>query len=392
MRQAPEARRISVYDTTLRDGEQAPGNALSPEQKLDMALRMAALGVDTVEAGFPASSPSDFEATQLIAKNLTDTRIATFARTTRRDVELAVEAAGTTNHEVGMVATGSELHLEHKRGITKEAAIREVADSVTLAVSLGVPYITVGIEDASRGSEDLLRGLVETAVESGATGLGIADTTGCHTPDQYGDLVAKVRSWIPPAVRIHTHCHDDFGLSLANALAGLQAGADEVQVTLGGIGERAGNTPLEELVAVLAYKRDHLGMYTNVELEGLYDAYTALRGMIKLEQPRNKPIFGTYAFCTAAGIHQQGMLSNPVTYEYVEPARFGRERSMLIARHSGRTVLRHLIGQLGIEIDEDRLNELYRVHIAERVGGDAEDLEIVKDRLAEELLGERVSH
>jgi len=379
------ARRVSVFDTTLRDGEQAPGNAMSPDRKLDLALRIADLGVDSVEAGFPASSPSDFEATRLISKSLSGTRFATFSRTTRRDVEIAVEAGGIANHEVQMVATGSQIHLTHKRGITREAAVHEVVDTVTFARSLGVEYISVGIEDASRGDDEILRALTESAVQAGATCIILADTTGCHTPDEYGALIAKIRRWAPPPIRVSTHCHNDFGLSLANALAGLHAGADEVQVTLGGIGERAGNTPLEELAALLAYKSDHLGMYTDIKLEAMYPVYNRLREVIKLEEPRNKPIFGKYVFGTAAGIHQQGMLSDPTTYEFVEPSRFGRERSLLIGRHSGRTVLRHLLGQLGLEVDDAQLTELYRIHVAERVDGDCEPLEIVRERLAKEL-------
>ncbi|WP_441250133.1 LeuA family protein [Kitasatospora sp. McL0602] len=383
------ARRISVFDTTLRDGEQAPGNAMNPEQKLDLALRIEALGVDAVEAGFPASSPSDFEATQLISKNLSKARFATFSRTVRRDVEIAVEAGGTHNHEVQMVATGSDLHLKYKRGITAEQAIHEVTDTVAFAKSLGIEHVSVGIEDASRSNDYLLQGLTESAVEAGATCIIIADTSGCTTPDQYGEIIAKIRGWAPRPIKVSTHCHDDFGLSLANALAGLQAGADEVQATLGGIGERAGNTPLEELAGLLAYKQEHLGFYTDIDIAGMYEAYTALREVIRMPEPRNKAIFGTYAFGTAAGIHQQGILANPETYEYVEPARFGRQRSLLIARHSGRAVLRHLLDQIGVEVDDVELAELYRVHIAERTGGDCEDLEVVKERLTREL-GNRV--
>lgn len=382
-----DRRRISVFDTTLRDGEQAPGNAMSPEQKLELALRIAELGVDCVEAGFPASSPSDFEATRLIAKHLSGTRFATFSRTTRKDVETAVEAGGTANHEVQMVATGSRIHLENKRGITREAAIREIVDTVAFTKSLGIQHISVGIEDASRGDDELLRALTEAAVDSGATCIILADTTGCHTPQEYGELIAKIRAWAPPPIRVSTHCHNDFGLSLANALAGLEAGADEVQATLGGIGERAGNTPLEELAALLAYKQDRLGMYTDIKLDALYGVYGRLREIIKLEEPRNKPIFGKYVFGTAAGIHQQGILSDPATYEFVEPSRFGRERSLLIGRHSGRAVLRHMLGELGLRVGEQELAELYRVHVSERVDGDCEDLQVVKQRLARELAG-----
>ncbi|MFK0193989.1 LeuA family protein [Kitasatospora sp. NPDC090308] len=379
-------RRISFFDTTLRDGEQAPANAMGPEDKLDLALRIEALGVDRIETGFPASSPSDFEATRLISKHLTRARFTTFCRAVAGDVLAAVEAGGTANHQVQVAATGSDLHLKYKRRITREQAIEEVVESVRLARSYGVESVTVGIEDASRGEDDLLRPMTERAVEAGATGFVVADTSGAMTPDGYAALIRRFRSWVPTETCIATHCHDDFGLSTANALAGLLAGADEVQATLGGVGERAGNTPLEEIAAILAYKEDETGLRTDIDLAAMYGAYTVLRRVIRLEEPRNKAIFGTYAFGTAAGIHQQGVLRNPATYEYVEPARFGRTRSVLIGRHSGRTVLRHLLEQLGLEPDDARLEELYRVHIAERTDGDCEDLEVIKERLRQELL------
>lgn len=387
MQQLGGARRISVFDTTLRDGEQAPGNAMTPEQKLALALRIEALGVDCIEVGFPASSPSEFLATRLISKRLTRARFITFCRSVRKDVDTAVEAGGTKNHEVQLMATGSDLHLQYKRGITRRQGIDEVIDTLRYAHSLGIANVTVAIEDASRGDRAYLREIVESGVAAGASRVVIADTTGCTTPDQYGDLIAEVRSWVPPTLPIATHCHDDFGLSLANAVAGLQAGADGVQVTLGGIGERAGNTPLEELAALLAYKREHLGLYTDIDTTLMYDAYTALRDVIGLDEPRNKAIFGTYAFGTAAGIHQQGILANPATYEYVEPAKFGRDRMLLVSRHSGRAVLRYVLDQIGVSVGEPELAELYRVHIAERSGSDCEDLGSLQRRLTEELTG-----
>ncbi|MFI9778753.1 LeuA family protein [Streptomyces sp. NPDC051956] len=383
------SRRVSIFDTTLRDGEQAPGNAMNPQQKLDMALRIEALGADYIEAGFPASSPSEFEATELISRKLTSARFTTFCRAVRADVDTAVAAGGTDRHQVQVMATGSDMHLKHKRGISRAQAVDEVAETVAHARALGVESVSVGIEDASRGEEELLRAITLGAVEAGATCFAVADTSGCNLPQEYAALIAAFRSWLPDTIRIATHCHDDFGLSLANAVAGLQAGADEVQATLGGIGERAGNTPLEELAALLSYKGDVLGMHTDIDVSAMYEAYTAMRGHIRLEEPRNKAIFGTYAFGTAAGIHQQGMLRNPATYEYVEPARFGRERSMLIGRHSGRAVLRHILDELRIEVSAEELGELYRVHIAEREGGDCEDISVLKQRLAGELLDQR---
>ncbi|MEU2059710.1 pyruvate carboxyltransferase [Streptomyces sp. NPDC013455] len=379
-------RRVSFFDTSLRDGEQAPANAMGPKDKLELALGIESLGVDRIETGFPASSPSDFEATRLISQHLTTASFTTFCRAVPKDIETAVEAGGTARHQVQIAATGSDIHLEHKRRITRAQGLAEVLEAIAFARSLGVEDVSVGIEDASRGEEDLLRELTERSVEAGASCFVVADTSGALTPEEYAGLITKFRAWAPSPVRIATHCHEDFGLSTANALAGLVAGADEVQATLGGIGERAGNTALEEIAALLAYKQDVTGLYSEIRLDRMYEVYTELRRIIRLEEPRNKAIFGTYAFGTAAGIHQQGILRNPATYEYVEPARFGRERSVLVGRHSGRTVLRHLLDELGVTVTDAELNELYRVHIAERTGGDCEDLAVVKARLAAELV------
>ncbi|GAA1276904.1 hypothetical protein GCM10009677_33480 [Sphaerisporangium rubeum] len=379
-------RRVFVHDTSLRDGEQAPGNSMDPRQKLALALALEAVGVDAIETGFPASSPAEAEATRLISRHLTTARFVTFCRAVRRDVDIAVAAGGTRNHQVQVLATASELHIERKRGITPEEAIAEVADTVRHAVSLGVESVSLGLEDASRGSDELLRALVRAAVAEGATCVGAADTTGCMTPDEYRALTEKMRVWAPPPVQLFTHCHEDFGLSLANTVAGLQGGADGVQTTIGGIGERAGNTAMEELVALLHYKGDRYGLYTDVDPGGMYAIYTQLRQVIGMAQPRNKAIFGEFAFGTAAGMHQQGMLRDPSTYEFVEPALFGRERSMLIARHSGRAVLRHILSRIGVEVSDDKLEELYRRHITERPGADCEDITVLERRLAAELV------
>ncbi|MFF1453616.1 LeuA family protein [Streptomyces sp. NPDC058274] len=379
------ARRIGIFDTTLRDGEQAPGNAMSAQDKLDLALRLEALNVDVIEAGFPASSSSDFEATQAVSAALSRAQVATLSRARRDDIEKAVQAAGSRNHVLQIMGTGSDIHLEHKLGITRQQAIDDAVDAAKLATSLGVETVAVGIEDATRGDFGYLQQLTERAVEAGARYVPIADTSGCASPQEFGDLIAKIREWAPAPVRIGVHCHNDFGLATANAIAGLQAGADDVQVTVGGIGERAGNTAMEEVAALLAYKGDQLGLYTEVDLAGIYAVYNRLREVIRLEEPRNKAIFGKYAFGTAAGIHQAGMLRNPATYEYVEPSRFGRERTLLISRHSGRAVLRHLLSELGLKIDEFKLNEIYREYIAERVESDCEDISVLRERLAAEL-------
>ncbi|MDV9187869.1 pyruvate carboxyltransferase [Streptomyces sp. SR27] len=378
------ARRLRVFDSTLRDGEQAPGNAMNAEQKLELALAIEATGVDTIEAGFPSSSPSDFLATKLIAEALTTAKVATLNRAVREDIELAAEAGGI-DHQVQIMATGSDVHLEHKRGLTRAEGLQEIIDSIRFARELGFTDITLGIEDSSRGTDDLLRPLIEAGVAEGAKTVALADTTGCMLPSEYGAQVARVRSWIPDDVILSTHCHQDLGLSLANALAGIEAGADEVQSTLAGIGERAGNTPLEELAAVLLYKGELLGVTSRLQTEKLYDAYLILSRIIGMSTPRNKAVFGDNAFATQAGIHQAGMLRNPVTYEYVEPHLFGRDRGILIGRHSGRNVIRNLFDQMGLGVERDLLDEIYDTYIANRADGTCIELgdlrEIITGRL-----------
>ncbi|MEU9080720.1 LeuA family protein [Kitasatospora sp. NPDC004745] len=380
----PTARRLRVFDSTLRDGEQAPGNAMNPEQKLELALAIEATGVDTIEAGFPSSSPRDFEAARLISGALTTAKVATLNRAVRSDIELAAEAAGT-GHQIQIMATGSDVHLEHKRGLTRAEGLHEIVDSIRFARELGFTDITLGLEDASRGSDDLLRPMIEAGIAEGARTVALADTTGCLLPAEFGAQVARVRSWIPDDVILSTHCHQDLGLSLANALAGVAAGADEVQATIAGIGERAGNTPLEELAAVLLYKGEQLGVTSVLRTEKFYPAYQLLARIIGMSTPRNKAIFGENAFATQAGIHQAGMLRNPVTYEYVEPHSFGRERGILIGRHSGRTVVRNLFDQMGLGAERDLLDEIYDTYIADRADGTCVELGELREIIAGRL-------
>ncbi|ANJ06022.1 LeuA family protein [Streptomyces parvulus] len=379
-------RRIRVFDATLRDGEQAPGNAMSPEQKLALALKLEEIGVDVVETGYPGSSPSDFKATQLIAQSLTRAGFATFNRCSREDIRLSMEAAGDDpRHQVQVCCTGSDIHLRHKRGITRAEGLREIDDSVRFARSLGAVDINLAVEDASRGEHDWIRALVGTAVEAGATAVTLADTTGFAVPQEFGELIATVRACVSDDIVLATHCHDDLGLSLANALAGLAAGADEVQATLAGIGERSGNTPLEELAAVLSYKSAELGMDTGLRTELLDEAYVMLADAIALDRPRNKAVLGTNSFATQAGIHQAAMLQNPVTYEFIKPESFGRRRSLLVGRHSGRSILRHLLAQLSVPADDDLVGRLYQEYIADRPGGECDELDVLRDRLASRL-------
>lgn len=384
----PEPRKITVFDSTLRDGEQAPGNAMTPQEKLAIACALEAIGVSTVEAGFPSSSPSDFEAIRLISQALTAASFTSLCRANRSDIEIAADAGGVANHQVEIMAVGSEIHLEHKRGITRAEAVQEIQDTFRHAAALGFTDTSLGIEDATRGSEELLRSLCQTAVDNGCGTLVVADTTGCMVPEEFADLVSRVKEWSGDEARVSVHCHDDLGLSLPNTLAALTAGADEVQVTLAGIGERAGNTALEELAAVLAYKGDRLGFVCDIKTTGLAEAYDRLVDAIGPVAARAKSVFGANAFSTQAGIHQAGMLRNPVTYEFVEPEMFGRRRSILVGRHSGRNVVKHVFEQLGqpVRTGDPLLEEIYQTYVAERSSGECVTIEelrgVVEDRLS----------
>jgi 2-isopropylmalate synthase len=376
-------RRISLFDTTLRDGEQAPGNAMSPRQKLELALGIQAVGVDVIETGFPSSSEFDFEATRLISKELTTARIATLNRAVREDIDFAIAAGGRERHHLQIMATGSEVHLRHKRGISRDAGEREAIEAIAYAKSQGVENITLGVEDASRGSDELLKPLICRSIAAGADTIGVADTTGCMTPGEYGALIGRIRSWVGSDIVLSTHCHDDMGLSLANALAGVQAGADEVQATVAGIGERSGNTPLEEVIAVLYYKGEEYGCRTTAQPQKLDKVFQRLCAAIGITPCRNKAIFGANSFATLAGIHQAGMLRAPITYEYIEPEVFGRKRKILVGRHSGRAVVRHAFELLGIPVDEILVDRIYVDHIANATDGHWTDLNGLKTLINE---------
>ncbi|HBF31893.1 LeuA family protein [Rhizobium sp.] len=360
----PTPREVFILDTTLRDGEQAPGNAMRIDQKLAIADALEESGVDYIETGFPASSPEDAEATRLIAKRLSQSGVATFCRPVASDIQRAVDCAGTgANHLLMLVATSSDLHLERKRGITREQGVEEVRKAISVATELGVSNLAVGLEDASRASFEYLEELAKTSISSGAKEIILADTTGYATPEAISSLIKHMRQVVGADVRLSIHCHDDLGLAVANSVAALLAGADCVQATLGGIGERAGNASLEQIAAILACKEEEYGLKSRVKLGKLYAAFNLLRDAINLDEPRTRPLFGRYAFATAAGIHQQGILNDPDTYEYVKPALVGRSREMLVSRHSGRSIIRYVIAQLGYTVCESDVDMFYNRYV-----------------------------
>lgn len=353
-------RQIEILDTTLRDGEQAPQNAMNPIQKLQMAFKLAELNVDHIETGFPASSKFDFQATQLIRRELPNTGIATFSRTLIADVELALEAGGRArSHTVQMVATGSDIHLKNKRNITRQQSIEEMSNTIRYVRGNSDCRIAMGIEDASRADYGFMGEMTDAAIDAGADQIILADTTGFSTPQEFGSLIRFIKSRAGENVSVSTHCHNDLGLALANTLAGIAAGADEVQVTLGGIGERAGNASLETVASTLFYKAAEYGAYTNIKLDKLYQAYLQLCATVGIEVPRNQPLLGSYVFGTAAGIHQQGMLSDPDTYEFVKPELFNRQREFFVSRHSGKSIIKYILEKNTIPYDSSLVANIY---------------------------------
>lgn len=357
-------RQIKILDTTLRDGEQAPENCMLPSQRLEIALELEQVGVDTIEVGFPASSKNDYEAVRLISKRLTKASYATFSRTKKADIDVALEAGGVNdNHILMLVATASDIHLKHKRGITREEGLLEISESVKYVKAKGINNIAVGLEDASRASIDYIKQIIDISLEAGANQIILADTTGYSVPDHFGNLVYLVKKYIKDSAKLSVHCHNDLGLAVSNSFEAIKNGADEIQVTIGGIGERAGNTSLEQIAAILFYKGKEYGVSTNLDISGIYKVYQLLQKCIHLEESRMQPLFGKYVFSTSAGIHQQGILQNNNTYEFVKPTDFGREQEFVVDLHSGRSILRRLMNDTKLNVNETFIEYIYTKYI-----------------------------
>ncbi|PYY22318.1 MAG: 2-isopropylmalate synthase [Acidobacteria bacterium] len=354
--------RITIFDTTLRDGEQSPGCSMNISEKLRLAQTLDALGVDVIEAGFPIASHGDFAAVELIARDIRRPGIAALARCKREDVERAWEAVRDAERpRIHTFLATSDIHLEYKLKITRAEALQQAREVVSLAKS-HCDDIEFSPEDATRSDFDFLCEVLEAAIEAGATTLNIPDTVGYTLPAEYGALIAnlckKVRN-IDKAV-VSVHCHDDLGLAVANTLAGVDAGARQVECTINGIGERAGNAALEEIAMVMRVRSDRLQYQTGIETKLLYAASRQLAGMISFGPQPNKPVVGENAFAHAAGIHQHGMLSNPLCYEIMTPESVGAPGTKLVlGKHSGRHALQARYTELGYQLSPSELQETY---------------------------------
>ena len=360
---------VAFFDTTLRDGEQSPGCSMTTQEKLTMAHALEDLGVDIIEAGFAMASEGDFAAIATITQAIRKPRICSLARAKKEDIEMAARAIQFADRaRIHVFLASSDLHLEYKLKISRQEALDLAAESVRLACSL-VDDVEFSPEDATRSDRDFLVEMVRVAVEAGATTINMPDTVGYSTPEDYGRMFAEVRERIPAidaqGIILSSHCHDDLGLAVANSLAAIQNGARQVECTINGIGERAGNAALEEIAAALYVRGDRYGMTTNIKLENLYATSQVLGQIITFRPSPNKAIDGENAFAHESGIHQHGMLANPLCYEIMTPALVGVAKTHLVlGKHSGRAALRHRLEQLGFALTRDELQHTYYRFVA----------------------------
>ena len=354
--------RVLIFDTSLRDGEQAPGCSMTVDEKLRVAHKLEALGVDIIEAGFPIASTGDFEAVQRVSHEMRSASVAALARCRREDISLAWNAMRDAHHpRIHTFLATSDIHLACKLKITREDALRQVGECVQYARSL-CEDVEFSPEDATRSEVEFLCKVLEIAVEAGATTLNIPDTVGYATPGEFGELIRAIRSRVKGVenVVISVHCHNDLGLAAANSLAGVEAGARQVECTVNGIGERAGNAALEEVVMSMYVRNDRLPFESGVKHSEIYSASRLLSEIIGFQVQPNKAIVGRNAFAHEAGIHQHGVISNPLCYEIMTPESVGVPANHLVlGKHSGRHALLMRYEELGFPLTKQELQSAY---------------------------------
>ena len=358
---------LTIFDTTLRDGEQAPGFSLRTDEKLQLARQLEALGVDVMEAGFPIASDDDAGAVRLIAQEIRRPVIAGLARCNPADIDRAGECLKPAERSrIHTFIATSDLHLERKLRISREQCLTAAVDSVKRARRY-TDDVEFSAEDATRSDLDFLCRVVEGAIEAGATTINLPDTVGYCTPDEILRFFTEVREKVPAPDRVifSTHCHDDLGLAVANTLAAVQAGCRQVECTINGIGERAGNASLEEIVMATRVRRDLLPYETQIQTDVLYSSSQLLSRLTQEPVQANKAIVGRNAFAHEAGIHQDGMIKDRRTYEIMRPEDVGvAQTTLVLGKHSGRHAVKHRCEQLGYQLSRFELDRVYRKVIA----------------------------
>lgn len=354
---------VRIFDTTLRDGEQSPGFSMNTEEKVRLARQLASLRVDVIEAGFPIASRGDLEAVRRVAQEIRDVPIAALARAKKEDVSAAIEALEpAAEPRLHVFLATSDLHLRAKLSMTREQAM-EAIDAMIRFARQRVAEVEFSAEDAGRSDIEYLCQVCRVAVDAGATTLNLPDTVGFAVPEEYAEMFRRVREHLgdPPGVTLSAHCHDDLGLAVANSLAAVRAGVRQIECTINGIGERAGNASLEEVVVALAVRKESFGVTTGLRLEELYATSRLLSEITGISVAPNKAVVGSNAFAHEAGIHQDGIIKDPLTYEIISPQTVGvPSRQLVLGKHSGRNALRVTLRDLGYEPSDAELAECYR--------------------------------
>lgn len=361
--------RVIIFDTTLRDGEQSPGCSMNTDEKLEVAAALVELGVDVIEAGFPIASPGDFEAVQTIARKFgaAGPTICALARCREDDIDRAGEALrDAANRRIHVFLATSSIHRQHKLKMDKHEIVDKAVESVRRA-KLFCDDVEFSPEDAARTELDFLSEVVEQAIAAGATTVNIPDTVGYATPQQYYTVIKHLKEHVPNIAKavISTHCHNDLGLAVANSLAGVEAGARQIECTINGLGERAGNAALEEIAMALRTRHDAYGLATGINTKRLCAASRLVSNITGMLVQRNKAIVGQNAFAHEAGIHQHGMLQERTTYEIMRPEDVGYTgTSLVLGKHSGRHAFRDRIVHLGYKLDDSTFEKVFEDFIA----------------------------
>ena len=355
------ADKVFIFDTTLRDGEQVPGCKLNTKEKIELALKLEELGVDIIEAGFPISSPGDFESVNKIARMVKNATVCGLTRAVQKDIEVAAEALKPAKRPRIHTGIGSsDIHIKHKFRATRDEIIERGTAAVKFARNL-VDDVEFFAEDAGRADIEFLARLIESVIAAGATVVNIPDTTGYCLPHQYGEKIAYLKNNVPNIDKaiISCHCHNDLGLATANSIAGVIAGARQIECTINGLGERAGNTSLEEVVMIIKQHKD-LGFYTDIKSEQLNPISRMVADTMRMPVQPNKAIVGANAFSHSSGIHQDGFLKEAITYEIISPEDVGADGSKIVlTARSGRSALAYRFQKLGFQFNRNDIDVLY---------------------------------
>lgn len=354
--------RVYIFDTTLRDGEQSPGVSLNVGEKVQIAKQLAKLGVDIIEAGFPISSPGDFNSVRAIAREVKGVTVAGLARANFEDIDRAWEAVRHAEQaRIHTFIATSDIHLKHKLRLTREQVLEAAVEAVKRASSY-TSDVEFSAEDASRSDQDFMCRVLAAAIEAGATVINIPDTVGYAIPSDWGNFIKSIMGKVPgiEKVIVSVHCHDDLGLAVANSLAAVISGARQVEGAINGIGERAGNAALEEVIMAIHTRKDLFGVFTRARTEEIYRTSRLVSTLTGMKVQNNKAIVGNNAFAHEAGIHQDGMLKERTTYEIMNPAMVGITRSNLVlGKHSGRHAFRSKLEDLGYVLTDKELNKAF---------------------------------